>query len=505
MADHAFFMMESTYDKLLTECKRLDRLGSIGGFLAWDERVLMPPKSGELRAEQSAALAELVHREAIRPDIGRQIEELEAQWSDLTPPQQAVVRDARRDYDERTRLPSAFIARKTKARTASYQAWVRARREDDFAVFLPYLEEQLELAGEQANYLDATDPYDYWVDQFDPGMTAGIIEPLFNELRPQLKEIVETILAAPEQPDKTALRGFPVEEQERFLKEVVRDLGFDFDRGRIDSTVHPFCGGHGRDIRMTTRYDPDNPLDSLSSAMHEAGHAMYEQGLPDEFAGTALGSAVGMAVHESQSRLWENQVGRSREFWTYYEPKYRAAFPEPLRSFSPEDLFRAINQVALTPIRVDADEVTYNLHILLRFEMEKALFDGSLKPADLPEAWNAASTRIIGYTPKNNAEGCLQDLHWCEGLFGYFPSYCLGNLLAAQLWYRILEDLPDLPQQVARADFQPLLQWLRTNVHQRGRLTYTNDFAREVTGTELSSEALVRYLRERYLPLYSPF
>lgn len=495
--------MDSTYQQLLQECKRLNRLQSISGLLGWDERTYMPEGSSTLRAEQQAHYAELLHREASRPEIGLWIDQLESQWSRLTPQQQAVVRDARRDYDKITRLPAEFVARKQMARSASYQAWVHARKQDDFPAFQPHLQTQIDLAREEAAFFDATDPYDYWIDSFDPGMTRAQIEPLFAALKPELKEIVQTILASPNQPDQSAFRGFPVEPQKTFLHEVVKAFGFDFNQGRIDSTIHPFCGGHGLDTRMTTRYDPDNPLDSLTSAMHETGHALYEQGLPDAYAGTALGEAVGMAVHESQSRLWENQVGRSRAFWQFYGPRYRNAFPEQLGSLSDEDLFRAVNKVAISPIRVDADEVTYNLHIMLRFELEKALFDGSLQPADLPEAWNAASTEIVGYTPLTNAEGCLQDLHWCEGLFGYFPSYCLGNLLSAQLWYRILEDIPDLESHIAQAEFQPLLRWLRKEVHQRARLTYTDAFAREVTGAELSPAPLVRYLRERYLTLYT--
>ena len=254
---------------------------------------------------------------------------------------------------------------------------------------------------------------------------------------------------------------------------------------------------------MTTRFHVDNPLDSLSSSMHETGHALYEQGLPDEFAGTALGDAVGMAVHESQSRLWENQVGRSRAFWKFWEPKYREAFPAQLKDVSSETLYRAINKVGLTPIRVDADEVTYNLHIMIRFELERRLFDGSVTTKDIPDAWNEASTRILGYTPRNDAEGCMQDVHWSEGMFGYFPSYCLGNIVAAQLWYTIRDRIPDLDQQFATGNYRPLLDWLRKNIHSRGRRVFTLDFTKAVTGKELSTNDLVRYLKERYLPLYT--
>lgn len=495
--------MESPYPELLKRLKRLNRLESIGSLIGWDEQVNLPPASGPLRGEQRGLFTEITFREAAHPEIGELIQAVEEEAATLTPEQQAVVRDARRGYDQVTRIPAAFAARRAEAQTRSFHAWVEARKNNQFAAFQPYLEEQLAFAKEQAGFFEVPDPYDYWVDQFDPGMQAAVIEPLFEQLKPELKSLIETISSTPEQPDPSLLKGFPVADQEAFLRDVVRAFGFDFSRGRIDVAVHPFCGGHPLDTRMTTRFDPDNPLDSLSSSMHETGHALYEQGLQDAYAGSALGEAVGMAVHESQSRIWENQVGRSREFWQYWEPRYRERFPSQLEGISPETLYRTVNRVAVTPIRVDADEVTYNLHIMLRFHLEKGLFDGSIQVADLPEAWNAASREILGYQPKNDAEGCLQDVHWSGGMFGYFPSYCLGNLIAAQMWYRILEDLPALTDTFAKGEYGDLLDWLRANVHTRGRRHYTLEFTRLVTGRELSPDFLVRYLKERYLPLYT--
>jgi len=493
----------SNYQQLLASLKRLDRIGSIGGLLGWDEQVNLPPESGPLRGEQRAVFTEIYHREATSPRIAELLGSIESEAESLTPEQAAVLRDARRSYDRLTKIPAEFAARRAQAETASFHAWVQARKDDDFSTFLPFLEEQLQFAKEEAAFLEAEKPYDYWVDQFDPGMTRAIIEPLFDELLPELQSIVETITSSPKQPDTSAFKGFPIPKQEAFLREVVSSLGFNFKKGRLDVAIHPFCGGHPQDTRMTTRFDVDNPLDSLSSSMHETGHAMYEQGLPDDYAGSALGEAVGMAVHESQSRMWENQVGRSRSFWNYWEPKYRQSFPEQLKGLSSDQLYHAINKVAITPIRVDADEVTYNLHIMLRFALEKRLFDGSLSLKDLPEAWNETSEQILGYRPKNNREGCLQDVHWSGGMFGYFPSYCLGNLLAAQLWYRLQEDLGDLDSQFEKANFKPLLGWLRENIHSKGRRHFTLEFTKELTGTELSPKFLVRYLKERYLPLYT--
>jgi carboxypeptidase Taq len=491
----------AAYSELLNSLKRLDRLESIASLLSWDETVFMPSASQPLRSEQLGHYSEILHREASHPRIGELLFLLEQ--DDLSAEAAINVREARKEYDRRTRIPAEFASRKAQAQSRGYALWVEARKADRYEDFRPALEEHLALAKEEAAYLDKPVPYDYWIDQFDPGMTRQIIEPIFDVLKSRLKSMVAQILASPSQPDNSIFKGFPLDRQETFLKEVVAALGFDFSRGRIDSTVHPFCGGHPLDTRMTTRFDENNPLDSLTSAIHETGHGLYQQGLPDAFAGTALGSPVGMAVHESQSRIYENQIARSRAFWSHWEPRYRALFPEQLKGISSDQLYRAINKVDVTPIRVDADEVTYNLHIILRFEIEKGLFDGSITPATLPEAWAALSEEILGFRPSNNRLGCLQDVHWSHGMFGYFPSYTLGNVLAAQLWYKIREVLPDLDDQMAANNYAPLLQWLRTHVHSKGRRFDTLSFTREVIGQELAPDALLHYLEERYLSLYT--
>lgn len=492
----------AAYSELLASLKRLDRLESIASLLSWDETVFMPPASQPLRTEQAGYYSEMLHREASHPRIGEWLHTLQED-PDLPPEARIIVRDAQKEYDRRTKIPASFASRKAQAQSTGYALWVEARKADRYEDFRPALEEHLALAKEEAAYLEKPAAYDYWIDQFDPGMTREVIEPIFDTLKPRLKQMVGEILASPHQPDNSIFKGFPLDRQEVFLKEVVAALGFDFSRGRIDTTVHPFCGGHPLDTRMTTRFDENNPLDSLTSAIHETGHGLYQQGLPDALAGTALGSPVGMAVHESQSRIYENQIARSRAFWSYWEPRYRALFPEQLNGISSEQLYRAINKVDLTPIRVDADEVTYNLHIILRFELEKRLFDGSVTPADLPEAWAAFSEDILGFRPENNRLGCLQDVHWSHGMFGYFPSYTLGNVLAAQLWYKVRSELPDLDAQIAANDYAPLLQWLRTHVHSRGRRFDTLAFTREVIGQELAPDDLLRYLEDRYLSLYT--
>jgi len=492
----------SNYPKLVDELKRIHVLGGVAGLLDWDEQVNLPPDSGDFRARQSSALSAIVHREATQPRLGDWIAELEADPG-LEEGQQLVVREARKDYDRLTRIPEDFVARKAAHLSQSYHAWAKARSENTFGDYAPFLEENLRLAKEEAAFLGRDgDPYDYWIDRFDPGMDAETIEGIFEGLKRELVPLVREMLDSPVKSNLECLKGFPEDRQEAFLREVTEKLGFNYSRGRIDRSLHPFCSGNAFDTRMTTRFFEDNPLDSLFSSIHETGHGLYEQGLPMEHVGTALGQAAGMAVHESQSRLWENQVARSREFWQYWEPVYRKAFPDQLARISSDELYLAVNSVTLNPIRVDSDEVTYNLHIIMRFELEKALFEGSLPVADLPGEWNRLSNEIVGLCPENDSQGVLQDVHWSGAAFGYFPSYCLGNLLAAQLWYALLEQTPNVLQEVQAGNFVPILHWLRENVHQHGQKHFAVALAREVTGQDLSHESLIRYLKERYLPLY---
>ncbi|WP_309386827.1 carboxypeptidase M32 [Cerasicoccus frondis] len=494
----------NTYAKLTAALKNTALLDATSGILGWDEQVNLPPGSADMRAQQNSALAEVIHREFTRPEIGQWLTELED--AELEADAACVIRETRREYDRAAKLPTDFVRRKTEAASAGYHAWTEARKKSDFTAFAPMLQTQLQLAREEAQYLGCEgNAYDYWIDRFDPGMSSTVFANLFSEMRTPLRDLAEAVLAAPRQADVSIFKGFDVEAQEKFLRSVLERIGFDFQYGRLDTAIHPFCGGTSWDTRLTTRYFPDNPLDSLFSSIHEAGHGMYEQGLrlgnPDSF-GLPLGEAVGMGVHESQSRLWENQVARSEAFWIFYEPIYRVAFADQLKDISSDELRLAINAVQRQPIRVDADEVTYNLHVILRFEIERALFAGDLDVAGVPEAWNKLSEELLGLTPKSFAEGCLQDVHWSEGFFGYFPSYALGNVMAAQLWNAVNEEMPSLQTEIANGDFSKLLAWLRERIHRHGKRFGTRELIRQAIGEEISPAPLMTYLRERYGALY---
>ncbi|MBL9205314.1 MAG: carboxypeptidase M32 [Opitutaceae bacterium] len=493
----------SPYEQLLAKLRRTYLVETVGSVLSWDEQVNLPEDSAGLRADQLAVMAELSHEASTDPEIETLLRTLEAQAATLSPDQAVVVRLTRRDYDRMTKLPAAFVAEKARQSSAAYHAWAECRKKNDFPNYAPFLERHLALAKEEATLLGWGDrAYDYAIDKHDPGMTTAIVEALFAELKEGLLPLVrEIVTAAAPPPD--VFRGYPIESQRQFLREVTERLGFDYRRGRIDVSLHPFCGGAPSDVRMTTRFNEHAPLDSLFSSIHETGHGLYEQGLSIPDLGTPLGQSVGMGVHESQSRLWENQVSRGRAFWSYFEPRFRSCFPEQTRTVDSETLYRAINAVEPTLIRVDADEVTYNLHILLRFEIEQRLFKGSLAVKDLPATWNALSSEIVGLVPPNDTLGVLQDVHWSGGAFGYFPSYCIGNMMAAQLWYTALTQFPDLESDFARGDFSRLLGWLRTKIHREGRRFDTLALVQRVTGEPLSPRHLLRYLRERYLPLYA--
>ena len=467
----------------------------------------MPPKGSEFRGRQLALLAGLRHERATSPRIGELLAVLEgsALVAEADSGPAAVVRELRRRYDRAVKLPRALVEELARTTSAAHPEWAASRKEDNYARFRPWLEKILLLKREQAQALANGGPlYDALLDEYEPGARSADLAALFTDLGPGLTSLSRAITASGKQTPADLLRKPASPEKQRLFSETVAAaIGFDFDAGRLDTSAHPFCCGIGPgDVRLTTRFRADDLGDALFSTLHEAGHGMYEQGLDPEQHGTPLGEAVSLGVHESQSRLWENLVGRSRPFWDHFFPLARSLFREALAGMSYDTFFRAINRVAPSLIRTQADEVTYNLHVLVRFELEQALLSGDLKPADLPGAWTAAYQKHLGVTPTSDADGCLQDVHWSSGLFGYFPTYTLGNVFAAQLFAAAREKLGDLDSAFRRGDFTGLLGWLRTHIHRHGQRYPATELIRRATGQPVSSKPLLEGLRRKYGELF---
>ena len=479
---------------------------SLGALAGWDQRTYIPRKGHAHRARQFAALARLLHARRTDPRIAEWLDAVEGSdlVADPESPEAANVREWRRDYERAVRVPDDLAVALAQAQSEGESAWESLREADDWAGFRPYLKRVLQLTREYAEAVGyETEPYDALLEDYEPGERAARLQAMFAELGRATRDLLERIRASAVRPPVEVLhRNYPVEVQRAVAYEVTGLLGYDLEGGRIDPTAHPFelSVGPG-DVRITTRYYPDYLGAAFFGSVHEAGHAMYEQGLPAEHWGTPMGQAVSMGVHESQSRMWENLVGRSLGFWRFYYPKLQPRFAA-LADVRLEDFHRAVNAVKPSLIRVEAVEVTYNLHILIRFELELALFRGELEVDDLPEAWNAKYRDYLGVVPPNFKDGVMQDVHWSGGMFGYFPSYTLGNVYAAQLFEAARRDLGELEEAFARGEFAPLLEWLRDRVHRHGRRFPPRRLVERATGTPPGTDALVRYLNDRFGALY---
>lgn len=476
--------------------------------LEWDERTGMPREAGEYRAEQVTLLRGMIHQRRTSTQLGEWLNEL-SQWSEADDPSTdigATVQRMRDDYQRDCRLPQSLVESLSRATVRGQQAWDEARRANSFQQFLPSLCEIVTLKKSAAECLarPGQDLYDALLDEYEPGARVADLKIVFAELRDELVKLLNEIRQAPHQPDLTLLqRSYPIQTQQRMSRLAAELVGFDFHRGRLDETSHPFCTSLGpNDCRILTRYDERWFPGGLFGTLHEAGHGMYDQGLRSDWYGLPPGSFVSLGIHESQSRMWENLVGRSLPFWEYFFPIAQKEFPAALADVSLSDWHFALNSVQPSLIRVEADEATYNLHIIVRFELEQALIAGDLLPADLPEAWNERYHNVIGIDPTNDADGVLQDVHWSAGLIGYFPTYTLGNLYAAQLFDAAGRDLGDMASNFRRGEFQPLLHWLREHVHQIGRRLKPHEIIERATGKKPESLPLVKSLRERYSALY---
>jgi carboxypeptidase Taq len=493
------------YEELIRRWKESSILGSCGGVLGWDERTYMPRNGSAHRAEQMALVARLCHEMITSPKIEELLSALEREKLDEG--QSANVREIRRSHDRAVKLPPELVEEIARVTTQAQQVWTDARATSDFPKFRPWLERIVALKQREAQAIGYSDhPYDALVDEFEPGATTASIRALFADLAADLTPLVAGIFASSRKPDRELLhRDFPTDAQEKFGRMAAETIGFDFRAGRLDVTTHPFCSGIGPgDVRITTRYNKNHFNESFFGVLHESGHAIYEQNLPAEHFGSPLGSAVSLGIHESQSRLWENQVGRGRPFWEFFLPKAKEVFPGVLRDVRLDDFMFAINDVQASFIRVEADEATYNLHIILRFELEQALLKGDLKPGDVPAAWNERFRKLFNITPANDAQGCLQDIHWSFGGLGYFPTYTLGNLYAAQFMEQARNDMggAELDGDFRAGRFGRLKSWLTEKIHRHGQHWRAGELCRRITGNPLSHRPFMDYLRSKFGMLY---
>ena len=489
---------------ILAEVTDLRRVALV---LGWDQETYMPPGGVKPRSEQISTLSRLAHVRFTSDDVGRLLSELEDETAGLPfdSLEASIVRVTRRDYDLDRKLSAELISEIARAGSAGQPVWQKARREADFKLFAPILEKNVELNRRMADALGYQDrPYDALINRYEPGMTTDELETIFAELKKAIVPLVADIARnADAVDDRVLYRGFDPAVQVKYAQDVVTRLGYDLERGRQDLSTHPFSTTFGPgDARITTRVSRDFFNECLFGSIHEAGHGMYMQGHGDDIDRTPLWDGASPGVHESQSRLWENLVGRSRGFWKHFFPSLRNAFPEPLNDVDDEAFFRAVNKSHPSYIRVEADEVTYNLHIMLRYELENEMLEGKLKVKDLPEAWNTRMKSYLGINVPNDREGVLQDIHWAWVSFGIFPGYTIGNVIAAQLMEKVRVEIPDLDAQIERGEFASLLRWLRNNVHRHGRKFTPNELLERATGKPLTATPWIAYVRDKYAALY---
>jgi carboxypeptidase Taq len=497
----------TTYEKLCRHARETALLGAIESLLGWDERTMMPPAAGEYRAEQMTLLAGMIHRRQTDPKLAEWLSDLAASPLAADPHSDsgATIRELKREYDKKVKLPQSLVEEITRTSVLGQQAWVDARKRDDFASFQPLLEKMVGLKRAEADALGYEEcRYDALLDNYEPAARTSEVTKVLAALRDQLVPLVGSIKESGRQPDLQILkRPYPIDAQRQFGQRIAAAFGFDFNRGRLDVTAHPFCTEAGpHDCRITTRYNERHFNEALFGILHEAGHGLYEQGLPPDQYGLPTGAAISLGIHESQSRMWENLVGRSRAFWEYAYPLAVREFPAALSDVPLDAFCFAINDVRPSLIRVEADEVTYNLHILIRFELEQALINDGMRVSNLPSAWNDKYRQYLGIVPPDDADGVLQDIHWSAGLFGYFATYSLGNLYAAQFFEQADRDCAGLHSQFVRGEFKSLRHWLVDKIHAQGRRFTATQLIQRVAGSPLSHDALVRHLRAKFAPLY---
>lgn len=495
--------MSETLTNLKSKLADVNALNTAIAIMDWDQNTYMPRGAAEARGAHVGLIGRMAHELMTSDEMGKLIEKAAAEVSQGSD-DAAIVRISKRNYDLATKIPSSLVEEKMRLSTKAHELWVEARAKNDFASFAPTLEKMFDIARQEAEYLGYTDHiYDALLDQYEEGATAADVRAMFDTLKQPLVDLVKAIKESPNQVDDSKLYGkWDVDKQRQFTEKIVQAVGFSFEHGRQDVAPHPFCTNFSvSDVRLTTRYK-DYIGSAIFGSLHEAGHGMYEQGSPMEWDRTPLAGGVSLGVHESQSRTWENIVGRSKAFWQHFLPELQGLFPE-LNSFDLNGWYRAINKVEPSFIRVEADEVTYNLHILIRFELECDLLTGTLSIKDLPEAWNQKYLDYLGITPETDSVGCLQDVHWSGALIGYFPTYSMGNLLSYQIWNCLRKDVGDTDALMAKGDFKPILHWLQQKVYLQGSKYQPRELVERVTGKPMGAEDYIEGLTAKYREIYS--
>lgn len=500
----------ASYTQLCLMMREAGHLNAVAALVGWDQETYMPPAAAAGRAEQASLLAGIVHVKRTSPRVGELLAACEADDTLMKPGSEnaANVREMRRDFDRATRLPAELVAELAKVGSQAQEVWKQAREKSDWAMFAPWMERMFTLMKRKAECYGVAaggEAYDALVDEYEPGATAATLEATFTPLRASLTELLAKVAEKGTTPSEKPLKlKLDPASQHAFGQFVLKSCGFDLRAGRLDVTTHPFCSGIGPgDTRLTTRYREEKFTDALYGTLHEMGHGLYEQGLPkrDHF-GEPLAGDISLGIHESQSRMWENFVGRSKPFWKWALPHAKKILGKQMGKYDVKDYFMAVNTAKPSLIRVEADEATYNLHVMIRFEIERALLSGAMKVKDVPSEWNRRYTEYLGVKVPDNRRGCLQDVHWSFGLVGYFPTYTLGNLYAAQFWEKISADLPDLQKQIGKGKFDDLKTWLNEKIHKHGRRYRAGELCKRVTGKDLSAQPLLKHLSDRIETVY---
>jgi carboxypeptidase Taq len=495
------------FSELKSKLHEIAHLTSVLALLQWDQEVNMPSRAADARAATIAEISALIHGRLLGLNENNLLEKLKKQVDAkaIKGRDAVVILETWRTFERENKLPESFVRELAEVTSKAQSIWAEARKANNFKLFLPWLVKIVALKQREAEYVGyKNSPYDALIDQFEPGMTADEAAKILDDLKDFLVPFLAKIKKSKKKINPKRLKGiFPLDKQLEFNKHIVGKMGFDFEAGRIDTSTHPFATGlHPEDVRITSRYKTDELFYSVGSTIHEAGHGLYEQGLPSEHFGTPLAEAISLGIHESQSRMWENIIGKSKAFWRHFYPKLQKDFPKPYKTISFEDFYSIINNVTSSLIRMEADEVTYNLHVILRFEIEKEMIEGTIDLKELPKIWKAKMKQYFGIEVPSDALGVMQDVHWSCGLIGYFPTYAFGNLYSVQFYDAMKKAIPDIDKKIARGEFAPLREWLRTHIHAHGKTYTAAGLVKKVTGEEINSAHFIEYLKRKYGEIY---